>query len=601
VVFVYNEVFTMKNTETLHWKDILRVYWRYTRPYLRSQVYLLIAYALGGIGNVVFARLIYKDIIDAASAGGPDAYGTLIHLLWLLIAIIVGYNICFRIGDYQTSTSQSKILRDLYDHVHRELQKRSYEFFTNTFAGSLIAKTRRFVAAFETLHDQFVYQLWMNGIQLVASVIVLWYESYVLGLVFFVWLMAYSVLAYFLVRWQLPKSLSNAAADTRTTAHYSDIISNILTVKMFGKRKDEIESFQETTAAQERARRAAWLQEGFWNSLFMAVAVGVFEILMMWSAIELWHRGLITAGTIVLVQVYVIFSFNVVWQISKNVVRMFGALSDANEMLEILTSPPEVVDPVDAEPVRMTEGHVVFENITHAYAGGAGHVFKEFTLDIPAGQKVALVGHSGAGKTTIVKLLLRFLDLEEGRIVIDDQDITKVAQDELRKHIAYVPQEPILFHRTLRENIAYARPDASRAEVMEAARRAHAHEFIERLPKQYDTLVGERGIKLSGGERQRVAIARALLKNAPIVVLDEATSSLDSISERHIQAAFDALMHGRTTMVIAHRLSTIQHMDRIVVLSDGVLAEDGTHQELLARSGIYAELWQSQVGGFIEE
>jgi ABC-type multidrug transport system fused ATPase/permease subunit len=212
---------------------------------------------------------------------------------------------------------------------------------------------------------------------------------------------------------------------------------------------------------------------------------------------------------------------------------------------------------------------------------------------------VALVGHSGAGKTTIVKLLLRLADIQGGSITIDGQDITNVTQDALRRRIAYVPQEPYLFHRTLRENIAYAKPEATLEEVQNVARRAHAHEFIESLPRGYDTLVGERGIKLSGGERQRVAIARAMLKDAPVLILDEATSSLDSISESYIQAAFDELMAGKTTIVIAHRLSTIQRMDRIIVFEDGAVVEEGSHKELLQKEGVYAELWKSQVGGFI--
>lgn len=590
----------MKKELTLHWKEIVRIYWRHTKPYLRSQIVLLASYGLGSIGAIAVARLLYKDIIDTASLGGTEAYGTVMGLLLLLVIAIIGYNVFNRIGDYLVTTSQTRILRDLHNYVHSELEKRSYEFFVNTFAGSLIAKTNRFLNAFETLHDQFIYQVWMSGIQLFAAVAVLAYESYILGLVFFCWLGGYTLLTYLLVRWQIPKSLANAKADTQTTAHYSDIISNILTVKMFGMEQDEARSFSVTTEEQYKARRAAWMQEHFWNSFYQSAAVGIFELGIIYAAIELWHYGLITVGTIVLVQVYVILSFNIVWNISRNVVRVSTALSDANEMVDILAQPVEVRDPDVPEPVRMSQGHIVFDYVTHAYTD-AGYVFRGFKLDIPAGQKVALVGHSGSGKTTFVKLLLRFLNLKEGRILVDGQDITHITQDELRKRIAYVPQEPILFHRSLRDNIAYARPDASIDEVVQVAKRARAHEFISVLPYGYDTLVGERGVKLSGGERQRVAIARAMLKDAPIIVLDEATSSLDSVSERHIQKAFDELIKGRTTIVIAHRLSTIKHMDRIVVLDKGRVTEDGTHEELLAKNGIYSELWSHQVGGFIGE
>lgn len=226
-------------------------------------------------------------------------------------------------------------------------------------------------------------------------------------------------------------------------------------------------------------------------------------------------------------------------------------------------------------------------------------VLKDFSLTITPGEKVGLVGHSGAGKTTITKILLRFADISEGEVLIDGQSIQKIKQDDLRRKISYVPQEPMLFHRSLSENIAYGKPDASMEEIVAVAKKAHAHEFIEKLSKGYDTLVGERGVKLSGGERQRVAIARAMLKDAPILILDEATSSLDSVSERHIQEALAELMKGRTTIVIAHRLSTIQKMDRIIVMEEGGIVEEGKHEDLLARGGMYAEFWREQAGGFL--
>ncbi len=247
----------------------------------------------------------------------------------------------------------------------------------------------------------------------------------------------------------------------------------------------------------------------------------------------------------------------------------------------------------------MEKGAIEIDNITFAYADSS-EVFSDFSLSIPAGQKVGLVGHSGSGKTTITKLLLRFLDVDNGSIHIDGQDIRYVSQNDLRSKIAYVPQDPLLFHRSIAENIAYGRPDATHEEIVAVAKRAHAHEFIERLSHGYNTLVGERGVRLSGGERQRIAIARAMIKDAPILLLDEATSALDSVSERHIQHAFTDLMKGRTTIVIAHRLSTIQSMDRIVVFERGEIVEDGTHETLIKKDGVYANLWKQQSSGFIE-
>ena len=279
--------------------------------------------------------------------------------------------------------------------------------------------------------------------------------------------------------------------------------------------------------------------------------------------------------------------------------RLSKSFSNASEMVEIIDSPIDISDPKDPEVLKMKEGQIIFDHVVFAYKQGSG-ILNDFNLNIEAGERIGVVGTSGAGKSTITKLILRFSDVNLGSIKIDGQDIRNVTQDDLRSMIAYVPQDPILFHRTLKENIAYGKPDASDEDIIEASKRAHAHEFIQGLPQGYDTLVGERGIKLSGGERQRVAIARAMLKNAPILILDEATSSLDSVSETHIKYALDALMQGRTTIVIAHRLSTIEKMDRIIVMEKGEIVEQGSHGELIKRKGIYHNFWSHQYGGFIK-
>ena len=584
----------------MYFRSILRHYSKFIRPHLVGHVVILAGYLLGQLAVIVAAPLIYKEIIDTVTNPGAGAYEYLNLLLILLVITIVFLNIAFRIADYVITTVQNATLKEVADYTLDQLESHSYAFFTNSFTGGLVAKARRFVNAFETLHDQFVFQIWMGGAALVSSITVLFFSSPTLGSIFLGWLALYLLLVYFMVKWQVPKSLKNAEADSFSTAHLSDIITNVLTVKMFGTGKREKSEYAKTTAKQAKYRGTAWLQEGFWNGMFQAVSIGIFNIVILWAAVHLWKEGAISAGTIVLVQVYVITSFNVVWVISKNVIRISAALTDANEMVEIFDQSREVTDPTHPRAASFTGGHVMFSDVTFSY-GDTVNVFGNLTLDIQPGERVALVGHSGAGKTTLVKLLLRFADITGGTISIDKQDITQVTQDDLRQHIAYVPQEPVLFHRTLAENIAYGKPDATRKEIEEAAKRARAHDFISRLPDGYDTLVGERGVKLSGGERQRVAIARAMLKDAPVLILDEATSSLDSVSEAYIQAAFEELMAGRTTIVIAHRLSTIQRMDRIIVLDQGRVAEQGTHTELLAQKGIYAELWESQVGGFITE
>ena len=307
-------------------------------------------------------------------------------------------------------------------------------------------------------------------------------------------------------------------------------------------------------------------------------------------------------GVLVLAIAYTQAITGRLWQFGRVIRNINKALGDAADMTEILQLETEIKDPMQPKDLKITNGSIKFDQVKFGYDDAKnGAILSNFSLDIPGGQRVGLVGHSGGGKTTITKLILRLLDIQGGSLSIDGIDIRDVAQTDLRSHIAYVPQEPLLFHRSIAENIAYGKPDSKKSEIERAAKLAHAHEFIKNLPSGYDTLVGERGVKLSGGQRQRVAIARAMLKNAPILVLDEATSALDSESEKLIQDALWKLMEGRTAIVIAHRLSTIQRMDRIVVLEDGEIVEQGSHKELLEKDGVYARLWAHQSGGFLED
>ena len=324
------------------------------------------------------------------------------------------------------------------------------------------------------------------------------------------------------------------------------------------------------------------------------------EIAVMYVVIRLWIAGEVSAGTVVLVQVYTGLLFFELFSLGRAFGRFVKNAADATEMIEIMErhDAETIVNPNGS---RLSGAAVSFDDVTFRYEKGSP-VFQDFSLDISSGEKVGLVGVSGSGKSTLTKLLLRFVLPQGGTIRIGGRDIMGLGEEDLRETIAYVPQDTALFHRSIAENIGYGRPKSSREKIMEAAKKAHADEFIASLPQGYDTLVGERGVKLSGGQRQRIAIARAILKNAPILVLDEATSSLDSESEHAIQASLDDLMRGKTALVIAHRLSTVRKLDRIVVLDrDGRTEEEGTHDALIARNGLYARLWSRQTGGFIDE
>ncbi|MEK7153217.1 MAG: ATP-binding cassette domain-containing protein [Patescibacteria group bacterium] len=345
--------------------------------------------------------------------------------------------------------------------------------------------------------------------------------------------------------------------------------------------------------------RATLGREAIFGSI--GITINAVSLIIAVASIVLFDADI---ATVFLVVTYTADILIRLWEFSTQALRTYNRVfGDAQAMIEILAIQPEIKDHTHPEKPKITKGSIRFKDMDFAHPGQGSKdaLFAKLNVDIKAGEKIGLVGHSGSGKTSLTRLLLRFNDVDSGEILIDGQNIANITQDDLRKHIAYVPQEPLLFHRSIRENIAYGKPAASDKEILEAARKSHALEFIEKLSEGFDTLVGERGVKLSGGQRQRIAIARAILKNAPILVLDEATSALDSESEKLIQEALWELMKNRTAIVIAHRLSTIQRMDRILVLEDGEIVEQGTHAALIKEDGIYAQLWAHQSGGFIKE
>jgi ATP-binding cassette subfamily B protein len=396
-----------------------------------------------------------------------------------------------------------------------------------------------------------------------------------------------------------PLRVARTEADSKLVGVLSDDISNQSTIALFSGRLHEHRLFEEVVEHWHGATMRSWNTDEIIWAMQDVLIVGV-NIGLLWGTLILWQKGLFTIGDFVLVQSYLLGLFNQLTSINRNMRRCYDAIADASEMMSIIKTPHDVQDLPHAPKIAVTKGEIAFAGAGFSYPNGQPAI-SHFDLTVSGGEKLAFVGPSGAGKTTITKLLLRLYDVTEGAILIDGQNISAVTQDSLRDVIAFVPQEPILFHRSLMENIRYGRRDASEEEVFAAAHAAHCDEFIDSLPERYATLVGERGVKLSGGERQRVAIARAILKNAKILVLDEATSSLDSESEALIQDALQTLMQGKTVIVIAHRLSTIMKMDRIVVVENGVIAAQGSHQELLMQGGLYKKLWSIQAGGFQDD
>jgi ATP-binding cassette subfamily B protein len=399
------------------------------------------------------------------------------------------------------------------------------------------------------------------------------------------------------------RHLSGIYADheSKQTGFLADAITNVMAIKSFSHTRYEERRFDKVTEQTHhhlvrfaRANQRQMNVLGSMNRSISAMALLIAVIAVMKFQADI--------ATVFLIFNYTAITVDQLFNFSNNGLRNYNrAVGDATDFIATLAEEIEIKDPSQPEKLRMSHGDVTFKNVTFLHDGANKPIFKQLNLHIKPGEKVGLVGHSGSGKTTFTRLLMRFSDIQGGEILIDDQNIAHVTQDDLHTQIAYVPQEPLLFHRSIRENIAYGRLKARKKEIEATAKMASADEFIKMLPDGYDTLVGERGVKLSGGQRQRVAIARAMLKNAPILLLDEATSALDSESEVLIQAALWKLMEGRTAIVIAHRLSTIQKMDRIIVLDNGAIVEQGTHKELIQHKGVYAKLWAHQSGGFIED
>ncbi len=529
---------------------------------------------------------------------------TVVHGLFITLAIIAFFEVVnwvgFRVQAFSIMYLESKAMSDLYANSFEYLMQHSYNFFSSQFSGTLTRRISKFANAFETLLDSIMLQFLPTTIFVAGAIIILFINNHTLGLLLGGWAILFVAFQVYVGKLRQPLRVERAEEDSRMTGNLADAISNQSTIWLFSANAFEFARFREAIRKWKKATMRAWnADEWIWASL--GLLMGGIYVGMLYAAVYYWQRGQLTIGDFVLIQAYLLTTFQQLVGINRNLRRFYDGLADAAEMVQIFNLPHEIQDDADAKALEVTKAEIEFKNVGF-YFNPEHTIFEHFNLHISGTEKVALVGPSGAGKSTITRLILRFYDAKSGEILIDNQNITQVTQESLRGAISFVPQEPILFHRSLMENIRYGRRDATDEEVIEAAKKAHAHEFISHFPDGYETFVGERGVKLSGGERQRVAIARAILKNSPILVLDEATSSLDSESEALIQEALDVLMEGKTVITIAHRLSTIMKMDRIVVVDGGKIVAEGTHDKLLEdEQGLYHKLWSIQAGGFLQD
>lgn len=574
----------------------LAIYWRHVRAY-RPFLILWAIGMLAAIAGDVLLPLGYKQFFDSLSVSvdlahrayrTPDLHASIVNIVVVTALYWVGWRlIVFSANHFENCTA-----KDLTDSCFEYLQHHSHHFFANNFAGALAKKVSRFASSFEVIADQCSFNTGQASIRIALIATVVLWRNCMLGIVFIGWIVVFLSFNVLFSRWKLRYDFARAEADSKVAAHLTDAITNATNLKLFCGIRREALAFKRVTGEHLSARYKSRIL-GLTSDTIQTFAVHLLQITVLLMALHYWYVGILTLGDFVMLRSYLDQITSNVTQMGSDIRHVYEAMADANEMTEILVKPHEVVNQLDARELTVSStAPVEFRDVCFTYPDAIRETLTGFSLRIRAGERVGIAGPSGGGKSTIFKLFLRLYDVDSGAILINGQDISKVTQQSLHNTIAFVPQDPILLHRSLLENIRFSRPTASDEQVIQAACLAHCHEFISQFPLGYDTIVGERGIRLSGGERQRVAIARAILMGAPILIFDEATSSLDAVSEKCIQDALATLLEGRTVVAVAHRLSTIQQMDRIVVVKDGAIVEEGNHDTLLKmRNGLYQELW----------
>ena len=579
-------------------KNPLRFFLFASKPHWRAAIAAIL---LATAGNAFSASVsyVFKLIGDAAAslaAGG--SYDALFWATGATIFVLACAKFFWRVAGFagaRWATGTSATARyALTSYV--TLHSRTY--FSDRFAGSLMNKIRHAATGMREVVDVFLWEFLELGVNAVGSFIVVFLVSPLVAWIFFAWVVIILAVNVYLGFRRVPLAARAHDLETVLNGATVDLLTNVSAMQEYARREFEIERLKGATDDRRRAHLKSWYF-GEWTRILNSVLLVIFGGVMVFVTVGLARSGILSFGDIILVITIIFRIEGLLQSLGSNFNKFAETWGEIRESLDEIIAPHEIPDEPDASELVVSGGALSFNNVSFSY--GENAVFKDLTLIIPAGQRVGVVGRSGAGKSTLVRLVLRHHNLDAGTIEIDGTDIASVTQESLRNAISVVPQEPLLFHRTIRENIAYGNPGATEEEIIEAAKLAQAHDFIVRLSTGYGAMVGERGIKLSGGERQRIAIARAILKNVPILLLDEATSALDSESEMEIQVALRELMKGKTVIAIAHRLSTLREMDRIIVLESGSISEEGTHDQLVAGTGIYSQLWAHQAGGFLQD
>lgn len=563
-------------------------------PFIIIQMIVGIIWAV----DLAFRPFLIKLLLNKTMIIAPaDAMKELGPLALLYIGFSILMMIFLRLHDW----AWLKVSAPLRKHIHIILMDRmmnqSHHFYQNNFAGAVSNKITDVCVNIPKLLKIFLDAFYSHGISVVASIIALSRVGSPFALGMLVWILFFCIISFLFSKKAILLSDIAATKTTKVVGLIVDILTNMSSVRFFSKKADEKVFINDNLVEFVKADQTA---KYFYMIIYtlQGLSFTIFHSFCIWWLVKGFAQGWITPGDFALVFTITVQVVSNLWSLSKDIKDFSESYGAVSQGLSILSAPLDIQDAVDAKPLIITHGTIVFEKVQFRYKE-AMPFFQDKSVVIPYGKRVALVGRSGSGKSTFVNLILRLFDVNSGRILIDGQDIKKVTQYSLRNAIGIIPQEPVLFHRSIKENIRYGKPDATDEEVIKAARKAHAHDFIKELRDGYNMVVGERGSKLSGGQRQRIAIARVFLKNPPILILDEATNALDTISESLVQDSFNNLMHGKTTIVIAHRLPTLLGMDEIFVFDKGKIIEHGQHQFLLEKGGLYTKLWYAQTNGVL--
>jgi len=578
-------------------KTLFPFIWHFLRPYKPAvMTFLILALSAGFWG--AFNSILLKNVINLLpQVHDGDISVLILPAALIILNFIVFDNFTWRGIAYIRAKFNPVIINNIVGESTDFCLRQSHQFYQNSLSGKLSKQIGNLADGIEKLLSDVAANFLRGGCLLFSAFIVAYFANPIFCFILIVWFVIFAGVSIVMSKKLVALADEQAEVESVVVGELNDSLFNHSSVRIFAGSSYEKVRMIPFFHSQQKA----YWDVNYYALLLHSIQGGLIAIMMAaccYSLIYLYSKGLVTVGDFALILSLCMETGHMMWFTMSQVDEFNKAVGRCKQSLGSLIAPCEIEDKDDAVLLKCEHGQIVFDRVKFHYKGSQP-LFHKKSVEIKAGQKVGLVGYSGSGKSTFVSLILRLYDVTDGAVLIDGQDIRNVTQDSLRSNIAMIPQDPSLFQRSLRENIRYGKPGSSDAEVVKAAKKAHAHEFIEKLPQGYDSLVGERGVKLSGGQRQRIAIARAIIKNAPILILDEATSQLDSLTENMIQESLSELMQNKTTIVVAHRLSTLLHMDRILVFDKGKIVQDGTHGELLKNRGMYKKLWDAQVGGFL--